>query len=92
MIKLIKEEPDIFNVYQAGFRQQMEQWPITPLNEIIYILNKSDMGCGEAALSKSVKHKVFSFDFVAANETVEACDFSHVPLEDGYVDVVIEGE
>lgn len=49
----------------------------------------ADFGCGEAGLAKSVKQTVHSFDLVAANELVTACDMAHVPLEDSSVDVAV---
>lgn len=49
----------------------------------------ADFGCGEAELSKSVKQKVHSFDLVATNDCVTACDMAHVPLADSSVDVAV---
>jgi hypothetical protein len=37
-----------------------------------------DFGCGEAKLAQSVKHKVHSFDLVAPNKHVVACDIANV--------------
>ena len=39
------------------------------------------MGCGEALLAASVKHKVFSFDLKALNDRVTVADMSEVPLQ-----------
>ena len=41
----------------------------------------ADMGCGEALLAASVKHKVFSFDLKALNDRVTVADMSKVPLQ-----------
>lgn len=51
----------------------------------------ADLGCGEAELAGAVgtQHEVHSFDLVAANERVVACDIAHVPLKDAIVDVAI---
>ena len=49
----------------------------------------ADFGCGEARLSASVPHKVHSFDLVAANENVTACDMAQVPLDNRSVNVAI---
>ncbi|KAG1234961.1 hypothetical protein G6F68_018946 [Rhizopus microsporus] len=35
------------------------------------------------------KHKVLSFDLIAKNELVTACDISKLPLEANSVDVVV---
>ena len=37
-----------------------------------------DFGCGEAKIATSVSHDVHSFDLVAVNEKVTACDMAHV--------------
>lgn len=47
------------------------------------------MGCGEARLAASVTNTVHSFDLVACNSQVTACDIAHVPLDDQSVDVVV---
>ena len=38
----------------------------------------ADFGCGEARLASSVSQKVHSFDLVAANPSVTACDIANV--------------
>jgi hypothetical protein len=48
-----------------------------------------DFGCGEAQLAASVPNTVYSFDHVAINEAVTACDMAHTPLEDGMLDVAV---
>jgi len=55
-----------------------------PTNVIV-----ADFGCGDAELSKSVKQKVHSFDLVAVNDSVTACDMAHVPLGKNCVDVAV---
>lgn len=50
----------------------------------------ADMGCGEARLARELPRlSVHSFDLVAANERVTACDIARTPLADGAVDVVV---
>ncbi|CAM9445137.1 unnamed protein product, partial [Phaeothamnion confervicola] len=90
------EEPHLFDVYHRGFREQVEKWPARPLDAIIAWLHRrgpkavvADFGCGEARLAASVPNTVHSFDLVAANGRVTACDMSHVPLRDGTVDVAV---
>lgn len=50
----------------------------------------ADFGCGEArlahALSSTCK-KIYSFDLVALNEEVTACDFARTPLDNESVDI-----
>ena len=47
------------------------------------------MGCGDAELAASVPQRVHSFDLVAANPRVTACDIAHLPLADGSLDVAV---
>lgn len=49
----------------------------------------ADFGCGEARLSQTIPNLVYSFDLVAANDKVTACDMSNVPLSAKVVDVVL---
>jgi ubiquinone/menaquinone biosynthesis C-methylase UbiE len=50
-----------------------------------------DFGCGEAKLAEAVsdRHTVYSFDHVAVNDDVVACDMAHVPLDDETLDVAV---
>ena len=50
----------------------------------------ADLGCGEDLLRKEIpKNKVLSFDHVAINKNVTACDISHLPLENESVDITV---
>ncbi|KAE8818375.1 ribosomal RNA-processing protein 8 [Hordeum vulgare] len=91
-----KKDPELFDVYHAGYQEQMSHWPEQPVNVIIKWLkshNKSwtvaDFGCGNAAVAKNVKNKVFSIDLVSDDPSVIACDMAHTPLEPSSVDVAI---
>ncbi len=72
-------------------------WPIVPFKEEIRWLSErdglivGDFGCGEAfiAAETSGQHEVYSFDHVAINDDVMACDMTRVPLEDRQLDVAI---
>jgi superfamily II DNA or RNA helicase/ubiquinone/menaquinone biosynthesis C-methylase UbiE len=52
-----------------------------------------DMGCGTAKIAEHFKDDsrfhITSYDHVAINDTVQVCDISHMPLEDGSVDICI---
>ncbi|KII67581.1 Ribosomal RNA-processing protein 8 [Thelohanellus kitauei] len=96
MQKILEQNPELLDLYIMGFKKQAEQWPVKPVEEIIKILMKSDpnlevadMGCGEAMIAKQVKQKVHSFDFIALDPIITACDISHVPLPNTSMDVVI---
>jgi len=91
--------PEKFKIYHRGFAEQVKKWPVNPVRVIAAILKNrkdkrlvvADFGCGDAELSLTVskQHIVHSFDLVAPNERVTACDMAHVPLEDGVVDVAV---
>jgi len=108
-------DPSLFDAYHEGFREQVTGWPTNPVDVFIETLSSAppswvvgDFGCGDATLAQSarVRCKVHSFDLVARNELVTACDTASVPLPDAacsacvfslalmntnYVDSLIEG-
>ena len=93
---LFDKEPELFHLYHEGYAQSMEKWPFQPNKNMIKFLNSkpanwvvADMGCGQAEISRSVKQTVHSFDLIAANDKVVACDMRHTPLSDEMVDCVI---
>eukprot|EP01134_Creolimax_fragrantissima_P000969 CFRG0969T1 len=97
-VKMMKEAPDLYELYHIGFRSQVMTWPTNPVDVMIdyvrtlpgnYVVG--DFGCGDAALASAVgkTHIVHSFDLVAANSTVTACDIAHVPLKDRSLDVAV---
>lgn len=38
--KLFKEDPDAFQAYHEGYRQQINKWPLNPLDVIIADISK----------------------------------------------------
>ncbi|XP_068988086.1 uncharacterized protein [Bombus flavifrons] len=94
--KYFKSDPDAFKAYHEGYKQQVDQWPVNPLDIVIASIKKmpkeyivADFGCGEARLATVVPHKVHSFDFVSLNENVTACDVAHTNLLASSVNVVV---
>lgn len=95
--QLFQKDPTAFDVYHQGYKAQVCQWPVNPLDLIIKWLTKkpkewvvADMGCGEATLAQQVpQSRVHSLDLVAANSRVTACDMAHTPLPSASVDVVV---
>ncbi|KAL6266008.1 hypothetical protein P5V15_002860 [Pogonomyrmex californicus] len=92
----LKKNPDAFKAYHAGYKQQLEQWPINPLDIIISSIKTlpmdnviADFGCGEAQLAASVPHAVHSIDFIALNNRVIACDMAHTPLLTNSIDIAV---
>jgi hypothetical protein len=83
--------------YHTMYRQLRESWPVVPYKEEIRWLSEreghvvGDFGCGEALIAEAVsdRHQVHSFDHVAINPRVVACDIARVPLEDSTLDVAI---
>ncbi|KAK3728845.1 hypothetical protein QZH41_020227 [Actinostola sp. cb2023] len=95
-LSLFTEDQSLFEVYHKGFRRQVEQWPINPVDVIIDWINQrssslvlADFGCGEALIAQTVPNKVFSFDLVAKNKLVTACNMAKVPLNSACIDVAI---
>jgi len=67
----------------------LEAW--SQLASVERVITIGDFGCGEAKLAEALsdRHTVHSFDHVAINENVIACDMAHVPLDDETLDVAI---
>uniref|UniRef100_A0A1B6C524 Ribosomal RNA-processing protein 8 n=1 Tax=Clastoptera arizonana TaxID=38151 RepID=A0A1B6C524_9HEMI len=95
--QLFNDDPETFNAYHSGFKQQVTQWPINPVDEIINSLKDScnnliiaDFGCGEAKIAASLENAtVHSFDLIALNDQVTVCNMSRTPLPAASVDVAI---
>lgn len=49
----------------------------------------ADFGCGDAKLSDSVSHKVYSLDLVATKPDVIACDMAKTPLTKETINVAV---
>ncbi|KAF2073818.1 hypothetical protein CYY_004876 [Polysphondylium violaceum] len=98
MFKEFKEDPSLFDQYHSGFKSQVEHWPLNPLDLIIEDLKKikekkkiADLGCGEAKLAENLskKHNVQSFDLIAVNDKVTACDIANLPLKNESIDICV---
>nr|XP_032812234.1 ribosomal RNA-processing protein 8 [Petromyzon marinus] len=93
---LFRDDPQAFRDYHQGFTAQVQRWPVNPLSRIISSIKNrpaslvvADFGCGDAQLAASVRNHVHSFDLVALNERVTACDMAKVPLDAASVDVAV---
>ena len=91
---VFEDDPELFSVYHRGFCEQVSKWMVNPLDHLIEEVRHlpkscvvADFGCGEARLGQNVPQIVHSFDLVALNDHVTACDMSRVPLPGGSVDV-----
>ncbi|KAF8843193.1 hypothetical protein BDN67DRAFT_964848 [Paxillus ammoniavirescens] len=90
-VKMIKEDPKIYEDYHIGFRHQVQSWPSNPVSHYISELALSpkktviaDLGCGDAALARGLHSEnisVLSFDLVSDGAYVVEADIcSQVPL------------
>ncbi|RLN92026.1 hypothetical protein BBJ28_00008464 [Nothophytophthora sp. Chile5] len=97
-------DPELFDVYHQGFREQADKWPVNPLDTFIdYVKRRpkavvADFGCGDARLAESVPNKVHSFDLVSRKPHVTACNIANVSkpntslLDTGHPDLLISYE
>lgn len=91
----LNSNPEEWAQYHTLYREARQEWAVVPYEEMIRWCQKrsgyviGDFGCGEAKLAEAVsdRHTVYSFDHVAINENVVACDMAHVPLDDETLDV-----
>jgi Hypothetical methyltransferase/Probable Zinc-ribbon domain/Type III restriction enzyme, res subunit len=93
----LRANPEEWMQYHTLFREARQGWAVLPCQEMIrwcrqregYVIG--DFGCGEAELARALsdRHTVHSFDHIAINADVIACNMAHVPLEDGVLDLAI---
>jgi len=92
--RLIKD-PEEFYLYHTLYREARETWTEIPYKVFAEQLNKrpdwiiGDFGCGEAELSKLIRNKVYSFDHVAINPSVIACDMANTGVKEEILDVAV---
>lgn len=93
----LANNPEEWAHYHTMYRQLRETWPVVPFKEEIRWLSErdgyvvGDFGCGEAFIAAEAgdKHTIHSFDHVAIDQRVIACDITKVPLEDQTLDLAI---
>jgi hypothetical protein len=93
----LQDNPEEWAQYHTLYREARKDWAVIPYEEMIRWCEKrsgyviGDFGCGEAKLAEAVsdRHTVHSFDHVAINENVVACDMAHIPLDDEILDMAI---
>ena len=89
--------PEEWGHYHTMYRQLRETWTVVPFKEEARWLSErdglvvGDFGCGEALLATEAgeRHTIHSFDHVAIDKRVIACDIAHVPLEDQSLDLAV---
>jgi superfamily II DNA or RNA helicase len=95
--KRLAGDPQEWQQYHHLYREARKEWALVPYEEFIRWAEKrsgysiGDFGCGEALVSKSLAgaHTVHSFDHVAINSEVVACDMAKVPLDGESLDVAL---
>jgi hypothetical protein len=93
----LQANPEEWERYHTLYRESRKNWTVIPYEEMVRWCQQrsgyciGDFGCGEAKLAEAVsdRHTVYSFDHIAVNNKVIACDMAHVPLEDEALDVAI---
>ena len=93
----LSQNPEEWAHYHTLYRELRQNWDVVPVREEIRWLEEreglvvGDFGCGEALVAAEVgdRHIVHSFDHVAIDHRVVACDMARVPLGDGVLDVAI---
>ncbi|MBD1881195.1 zinc-ribbon domain-containing protein [Coleofasciculus sp. FACHB-T130] len=93
----LQENPEEWSNYHTLYTESRKNWAVIPYEEMIRWCQQrsgytiGDFGCGQAKLAEAVsdRHTVYSFDHVAVNQEVIACDMAHVPLDDQRLDVAI---
>ena len=95
MHKEFSDNPDSWHRYHALRKSRMESWEEIPYE---YIATKikdqrdviADFVCGENLFKNCVQNnKVHSFDHVAIDDSVTACDMRNTGLEDESIDVAV---
>jgi superfamily II DNA or RNA helicase len=95
MHKEFVDNPDSWFRYHALRKSRMELWEEIPYEYIATRITDSrdvvaDFGCGENLFKNCIpNNKVYSFDHVAIDETVTACDMKNTGLDDESIDVAV---
>lgn len=93
--KRFTTNPQEWHDYHAAYREARTDWDVVPYQEAIKWCKRrphmvvADFGCGEAFLANELVNKVYSFDHIAINKRVTACDMAKVPLGNAVLDAAI---
>jgi len=91
----LQADPSEWYLYHTLYREARKTWLEVPYEVFAqWVLARphlivGDFGCGEALLAASVPNKVYSFDHVAINDSVIACDMARTNLVDSVLDVAV---
>ncbi|MEL6442457.1 MAG: helicase-related protein [Cyanobacteria bacterium J06621_8] len=97
--KRLRQNPEEWCYYHTRMDEFEKQWKIIPQVECIKHLKENlplgsmvgDFGCGQAKLEEALQeiHTVYSFDHIAVNQNVFACDMIDTPLDNATLDAAI---
>lgn len=94
--KQLENDPSEWLEYHRVRKEKMKEWNEIPYEYIALnkIKNKNrivaDFGCGENLMKNLIpNNKVYSFDHVAIDDSVIACDMAHTPLENESIDIAV---
>jgi hypothetical protein len=90
-------DPGEWEEYHRQYREARKTWSIIPYEEMIKRIKElstrhqiGDFGCGEGKIVEVIgKERVYSFDHVAINDNIKACDMKSVPLPNDSLDVAV---
>ncbi|CAG8724960.1 8569_t:CDS:2 [Cetraspora pellucida] len=95
-LELFQKNPLMFDEYHQGFCSAVRSWPVNPVDIFInYLKGKpkewvvADLGCGEGKIAHESPNKVLSFDLVAKNSMIIACDIAKLPIPNYLFDIAI---
>jgi hypothetical protein len=89
------DNPDEWHDYHKTYCEARKEWQIIPYREAIAWVAKrpnwiiGDFGCGEAFLAAELDNLVYSFDHIAINDKVIACNMKQVQLSDEMLDAAV---
>src|SRR5437867_3579903 len=94
---MLRQDNWTYPLFLPLYQEARKDWPVVPYEEVIKWCQRrsgytiADFGCGEAKLAEALceRHTVYSFDHVAINDDVVACEMAHIPLNDQTLDVAV---
>lgn len=91
---MMKRDPELFEEYHEGYRAQIAEWPVKPIDQVVGYLQEdigdakvkiADLGCGDGVLYERMHQgnvRVLSYDLVSVKPFIIECDIANLPLRD----------
>jgi hypothetical protein len=90
------KDPTEWEEYHRQYRESRKSWNVIRYEEIMKRIKQlsprlmiGDFGCGEAKIHSEFGDRVYSFDHIAINNKVTACDMKSTALPDEAIDIAI---